>query len=91
MFERGFWKPEIHMVLWVWHVISVCVSSLSLPKTWPTSEGSLEDTTIYADELFDKGLTSCTFVCGDEVFSCCCHNFHNLYMALFGDIQMCFI
>lgn len=88
MFETGFGNQEIHMVLWVWHVTSVRVSSLSLPKTWPTSEGSLEDTTIYAGELFDKGLTSCTFVCGDEVFSCCCHNYHSLYMALLGDIQM---
>jgi hypothetical protein len=53
VFETGFWNPEIHMVLWVWHVTSVCVSALSLPKIWPMSEGSLEDTTMYAGELFD--------------------------------------
>jgi hypothetical protein len=42
------------------------------------SEGSLEDTTMYADELFDQGLTGCTFVCGDKVFSYCCHNSYTL-------------
>jgi hypothetical protein len=88
VFETGFWNPEIHMVLWVWHVTLVCVFALSLPKMQRMSEGSLEDTTMYPCELFDQGLISCTFVCVDENFSCYCHNSHSLYMALLSDIQI---
>jgi hypothetical protein len=29
-----------------------------------------------------SGFTGCTSVCGDQVFSCCYHNFHSLYTAI---------
>lgn len=52
------------------------------------SEGSVKDTTMFANELFDQELTGCTFVCGNKVSSYCCHNFYSLYMLILCDLSV---
>jgi hypothetical protein len=86
VFEAGSWNPEIHMVLLVWYVTSVFDSALNI--LCPMSEGSPKHTIMYAEELFDQGLTGCTFVSGDEVFSYCCHNSYSLYMVILCDLSV---
>jgi hypothetical protein len=57
-------------------MLSVCLC--------PVCEGLLEGTTMYADELFNKGLTPLW----RQVFSFCCHNFCSLYMVVLCDLAV---
>jgi hypothetical protein len=66
-------------------------SALILAKMAHMSDGLLGYTTMYADELFVLGLTGCTFVYGDQVFSYCCHNSQSLYMAILCKVNVQYI
>jgi hypothetical protein len=41
VFEASSWNPEIHMVVWIWYVMSVFASALSLPKIGRMSKGCM--------------------------------------------------
>jgi hypothetical protein len=43
---------------------------------------------MYANELFNQGLTGCIFVCGDKVLSYCCHNSYSLYVVVICDLAV---